>query len=159
MSFATWAQRYPEAAAALIRELSADAQHTPHADASEARAQQGVRLSIAQAGAYSWRNNVGATPSRCGHCGGKQRPVRYGLANDSETLNKRIKSSDLILAIPRRITPEMVGTVIAQFGAVECKAPGWAYSGTEREVAQAAWLSLISGIGGFSAFSTGSIKL
>jgi len=65
----------------------------------------------------------------------------------------------LILAIPRKITPEMVGSVIAQFGTVEVKAPGWKYTGRGREEAQAAWLALIERIGGFARFSTGEIEL
>lgn len=126
---------------------------------SEAWAQQQDRLTVARAGGMAWRNNVGATPTKCPDCGAKQRPIRYGLANDSHQLNEKIKSSDLICAIPRLIVPEMVGTTIAQFGSIEDKRPGWTYAGTEHEQAQAAWLALVSRIGGFATFSTGNVKL
>jgi hypothetical protein len=126
---------------------------------SEAWAQQQSRFEIAKQGGYAFRNNVGATPTKCKACGAAQRPVRYGLANDSTQMNKRIKSSDLILAIPRRITPDMIGSTIAQFGAVECKKPGWAYSGKSGEPQQAAWLTFIESLGGFARFSTGGVDL
>ena len=126
---------------------------------SEAWAQQQIRFKAAHVGAMAWRNNVGATPARCPDCGEKQRPVRYGLANDSAKLNKNIKSSDLILAIPRQITPAMVGTTVAQFGSIEAKRPGWRFSGTEREQAQAAWHVLVQQLGGFAGFSTGDLEL
>lgn len=167
--YAAWAQRYPQAAAELHELMGAipwPASETTTGK-SEAWAQQQARFDIGRQGAMSFRNNVGATPASvpvtCPGCGFrhklKQTPVRYGLANDSQKLNSRVKSSDLILAIPRIITPLMVGTTIAQFGTVECKRPGWKYRGDEREAAQLAWLELISSIGGYAKFSTGSVKL
>jgi hypothetical protein len=159
--YVEWQTRHPLAAAELHQILGA----IPWLAAegaegkSEAWAQQHARLGIAQQGAMAWRNNVGATPARCKACGVEQQPVRYGLANDSQKLNAKIKSSDLILAIPRVITPAMVGHTIAQFGAVESKRPGWTYKGTEREVAQLAWLELIAKMGGFATFSMGEVKL
>ena len=126
---------------------------------SEAWAQQQVRFKFAEAGGMAWRNNVGATPAKCPDCGAKQRPIRYGLANDSARLNTHMKSSDLIGMVPRRITPALVGTTIAQFAAVETKRPGWQFKGTERERGQATWLSLISRAGGFAVFSTGELDL
>jgi hypothetical protein len=165
-NYATWAWRHPQAAAELQALLGAvsvptgapsDGAH--QAGQSEAWAQQQVRLKVSHAGAMSWRNNVGATPARCPDCGAQQRPIRYGLCNDSPQLNKRFKSSDLILAIPRRITPAMVGTTIAQFGSIETKRPGWAYKGTDREVGQLAWITLIEKLGGYARFSTGGIEL
>lgn len=156
-TYTEWATAHPEAAAALQLVLNTDVVH--RGGGSEARVQQDVRLEIARRGAVAWRNNVGATPARCPDCGASRPPVRYGLANDSTRLNERIKSSDLILAIPRVIQPHQVGTTIAQFGAVECKRPGWEYSGTDREAAQSAWLALIASLGGFSTFTTGEIVL
>lgn len=164
-----WAARHPQAAAELNQILGAipwpatgQAQ-----DKSEAWAQQQARLDIAHQGAMAWRNNVGAIPSKmpvtCPKCMFthvvKQTPIRYGMANDSQKLNEKIKSSDLILAIPRTITPAMIGTTIAQFGTVECKRPGWTYRATEAEVAQLAWLELIANIGGYATFSTGKVTL
>lgn len=159
--YSEWAQRHPQAAADLHRTLGAAPWPAIDGSAgkSEAWGQQQVRLNVAKQGAQSYRNNVGATPSRCPDCDAPQRPVRYGLANDSAQLNKQIKSSDLILAIPRVITPDMVGTTIAQFGSIECKRPGWKYTGKGREAGQAAWLALINSLGGFATFSTGEVEL
>ncbi len=165
MNYIDWAQRHPQAAAELRDVVGALPWPTneDNAGKSEAWSQQQIRLQAARLGARAWRNNVGATPAKietnCPKCGNhfaiKQPPVRYGLANDSMQLNAKIKSSDLILAIPRIITPQMVGTKIAQFGSVEVKKPGWKYTGTEREQAQALWLALIQEMGGFAVFSTG----
>ena len=152
-----WAAAHPEAAAALLPLLCTDVQHRN--GGSEAHVQQMVRTEVARRGALSWRNNVGATPARCPDCNAQQVPVRYGLANDSTRLNQRIKSSDLILAIPRLIGPEHVGTTIAQFGALECKRESWKYTGNPREAAQAAWLALVSKLGGYARFTTGEVTL
>lgn len=159
MTFDEWADLYPAAAIDLAGCFTPDAA-PPDADGkSEAWAQQRVRMQAARVGAFAWRNNVGATPARCPDCNAPQRPVRYGLANDSNKLNARLKSSDLILAIPRTITAADVGSTVAVFGAVECKGPGWKYTGTERERAQLAWLTLIRRVGGIATFSTGDIEL
>jgi hypothetical protein len=53
----------------------------------------------------------------------------------------------------------MVGSVIAQFAAIEVKRPGWIYTGTGREKAQANWLALIASLGGYAIFSTGDVEL
>lgn len=134
---------------------------------NENEVQQQVRLKAARSGALAWRNNVGATPSRTAHVcprcrfefEEKNTPIRYGLANDSAKLNAKIKSSDLILAIPRVIQPKDIGTTIAQFGSIETKKRGWRYSGTDTEKGQAAWLELIKKLGGYACFSTGEFEL
>lgn len=159
MTFQDWAQRHPAAAGELLQILAAVPGPTSAAGQSEARAQQQVRMGLAAAGGLAWRNNVGATPSRCPHCGDKLDVVRYGLANDSTRLNSAIKSADLIGVIPRLITPQMVGQVLGQFVAIECKAPGWHYTGTEREQAQAKFLMLVQSKGGAALFSTGEVLL
>ena len=162
MDFKQWAKRHPQAAAELLSiQTDALSLNVPEKAISktEAWSQQNVRFDIARQGGFAFRNNVGATPAKCKSCGAKQTPIRYGLANDSTQMNKRIKSSDLILAIPRLITQDMVGTKIAQFGAVECKKPNWKYTGKDQEPGQAAWLSFIEHLGGFAKFSTGEVKL
>ena len=156
-TYTEWAEAYPEAAGQLALVLAA--QVVFRGGGSEARAQQSVRIDVARQGAMAWRNNVGATPSKCPDCNAPQAPIRYGLANDSKRLNEKIKSSDLILAIPRLIGPEHLGTTIAQFGAIECKKPGWKYTGKGREAGQTAWLGLVAKLGGFAAFSTGEVEL
>jgi len=161
MTYDEWAQRYPQAAADLALVLGGEPAGIPGGGAgkSETWSQQQVRFTVAEQGALAWRNNVGATPSKCPDCGAPQRPIRYGLANDSHKLNSKFKSGDLILAIPRIIRPQDVGKRIAQFGSVECKPPGWVYTGKRQEPAQAAWAVLINRIGGFATFSTGDITL
>jgi len=170
MTYDEWAARHPHAAADLQAMLGAvpwPTGPTGSEGKSEAWAQQQVRFAAARQGAVAWRNNVGATPTKSRHCcprchfdfEEKQPPIRYGLANDSAKLNARIKSSDLILAIPRVIRPEDVGSTVAQFGAVETKRPGWVFTGKGQEPGQAAWLALIEKIGGFARFSTGDLDL
>lgn len=76
---------------------------------TEAAIQQQVRLALARAGAVAFRNNVGQyTDPKTG------RPIRYGLC---------VGSSDLIGWTPVLVTPEMVGTTVAVFTAVEVKTP------------------------------------
>ena len=161
MSLTEWAKRHPDAAADLDELFEAIPWPQPFVEGSpsEAWAQQQARLSIAAQGGMSWRNNVGAVPIKCPNCGAPRAPTRYGLANDSTQLNKRIKSSDLILIIPRTITADMVGDTIGQFGSVECKAPGWTKPTNERERAQQEWLRLVRRLGGFAEFSTGVVEL
>lgn len=167
-TYSQWAAKYPEAAAALNQVIQPGLEPPENsAGKSEAWAQQNDRMRMAKMGVYSWRNNVGATPAKiemtCPRCAWnftyQQTPIRYGLANDSAKLNKQIKSSDLILAIPRLVTPAMVGQTIAQFGSIEEKRPGWVYTGKDQEEGQAAWLALVNKIGGYGCFSTGGFTL
>ena len=160
MTYTEWTQQYPAAAAELLTIFKVNSTLPVfQKERSEARVQQQVRFEVAKFGAYAWRNNVGATATQCYSCGIKHHPIRYGLANDSTILNQQIKSSDLILAIPRIITETMVGETIAQFGSVECKRSDWKYTGKGAEIGQAAWLTLIKSIGGFATFSTGDLEL
>ena len=166
ISFEQWALDYPVAAAALAEVLTASAYTPDGADGhAEEWAQQQARFAVARAGGLVWRNNVGATPSSvdctCHRCGFafevKQRPVRYGLANDSAQLNKVFKSSDLIGVMPVKISPDMVGQTFGQFIALEVKRPHWHYTGKGREVAQAAFLALVAEKGGRASFTTGAL--
>lgn len=74
-----------------------------------------MRLAAAAAGIPLLRNNVGACRDKTG------RLIRFGLGNDSSQLNRVFKSSDLIGIRPVMITEDMVGQVIGQFVAIECK--------------------------------------
>jgi hypothetical protein len=74
------------------------------------------------------------------------------LANDSEKLNKVIKSGDLIGIRPIKITQNLVGYTIGQFVSREVKAANWRYSGDQRESAQLKWAELVIGLGGDAAF-------
>lgn len=120
---------------------------------AEAAVQQAVRMEASRAGGRLWRNNLGAVKMPDGGY------LRYGLANDSTAMNKRLKSSDLVGIRPVLITQHMVGRTIGQFMAREIKRPGWEFRGDARERAQLAFLTLIYALGGDACFanSTGTI--
>lgn len=106
-----------------------------------------VRLEAAHKGCILWRNNVGALKDDTGA------PVRYGLANDSPQMNKKVKSSDLIGIRPVLITQAHVGHVIGQFLARETKAADWRYKATSHEVAQHKYLEIVIAHGGDAQFA------
>lgn len=125
------------------------APEAPEQGKSEAWAQSAIRLEASRKGVYLWRNNVGVLEDRTG------RPVRYGLANDSKTLNETMKSADLIGIRPMVIELHHVGHTLGRFVSREVKEPGWQYTGTDREKAQANWMRLIVAAGGDACFATG----
>ena len=92
---AEWQQRHgvsPEAMVELQNVLigAVPDQLAPDATGSEAAGQQRIRLEAPHHGVRLWRNNVGALPDKYGNL------VRYGLANESKAMNKKLKSADLI---------------------------------------------------------------
>ncbi len=113
----------------------------------EAVVQQGIRLEAGHKGIRLWRNNNGACEDKAG------RLIRYGLGNDSSKVNANIKSSDLIGITPLTVVPEHVGKTLGIFTSIEVKKGGWKYTGTKREVAQAAWLQLVTIFGGIAKFA------
>ena len=149
-----WQGRIPhEAIADLYQMLGVD-DHAPSASegggkGSESRQQSLVRMDAAQAGVWLTRNNVGVLMSDNGT------PVRYGLANESKEQNKVFKSSDLIGIRAVLVTQAMVGQVIGQFVARECKKEGWRYSGDHHETAQLAFINFINAKGGDACFASG----
>lgn len=171
MTYLEWKARHPLAAYELEVALGAAPWNNDgpsSAGRSEAWAQQQVRFLAARQGALAMRNNVGATAAeevcRCPRCQFdytvKRQPIRYGLANDSAKLNSVVKSSDLILCIPRTITAQMVGQVFGQFGAVEVKKPDWRPGeDPAREGPQFAFGARIQGLGGFFTVSRGELEL
>lgn len=116
---------------------------------NEAAAQSQVRLMAAQRGITLWRNQSGACYDDTG------RLIRYGLANDSAQLNKRLKSSDLIGITPMVVLPQHVGLIIGVFTAVEMKHPGWRGVSNDREKAQAEFIRVVRDKGGLAGFITG----
>ena len=116
-----WAQRHGVSAAALadlhatLGCFPAPAKLRLGAPRSESHIQSLVRLSEARDGCTLWRNNVGAGKLDNGSF------VRWGLANESEQMNRQIKSSDLIGWRRVTITPQMVGRTIAQLAADESR--------------------------------------
>jgi hypothetical protein len=107
-----------------------------------------IRLDAAQLGIDLWRNNVGVLPDQNG------RPVRYGLANESAALNKRVKSSDFIGITPVIITPQMIGHLIGVFTAIETKPSDWRMTPSdERALAQANFHDIVRWSGGYAGFA------
>lgn len=149
-----WARDWglsPAAITDLQQRLGAFPGAPPAAGATTERGvQDRARLAASVAGGVLWRNNVGATYDDKGNF------IRYGLANDSKRVNDETKSADLIGINPVVITLDMVGTTIGQFDSLECKTPGWTYSGTPREVAQMNWAAIVTSLGGRARFTNGS---
>jgi hypothetical protein len=156
MTLVAWAVKHGVSHAALTElydmwGIGESHESTSAKPKSEAAVQNAVRQEWSELGGRGWRNNNGAYDAKHPPSPG----TRWGLCNDSAAMNKKVKSSDLIGPLPRLITPEMVGTTIAQFAARECKPEGWVYSGTEREVAQLRFGQIVTMLGGDFKFVTG----
>jgi hypothetical protein len=104
---------------------------------TETDVQNRIRVEGAKIGMWLLRNNSGALQDVNG------RLVRFGLGNDSTATNKRIKSSDL------------VGVWMGRAVAIECKRPNWRFAGSERELAQLAFIKLWREHGGLACFAAG----
>lgn len=147
MTLDEWAQRWnlpQQAMNELYLLYVPPANNQPIADMGETAAQSRIRLAATRRGVMLWRNNSGAVESADG------RHVRYGLANDSQRLNEHLKSSDLIGITP--ITWQ--GRKFGLFTAIECKRPGWKKPENARDRAQAAFLTLVTSLGGVAKFCT-----
>lgn len=154
MIFENWARRHRISDDA-IKELryllhAASVPEFKHKEkTSEAGVQQAERIKAAECGIMLWRNNNGALQNSRGDW------VRYGLGNDSKKINNVMKSSDLIGINPVRVTEFMVGKVIGQFVAVECKEPGWTFNpNNEHEQAQWNFITLVNQLGGEGRFAS-----
>jgi hypothetical protein len=105
-----------------------------------------IRLAAAQLGDQLWRNNSGGFFDNTG------RFVRYGLG--SFTDKDEMKSSDYIGIKPTFITPQMVGTVLGVFTAVEMKAEGWKfYQSEKRALHQRNFHDIVRANGGYAGFA------
>lgn len=114
----------------------------------EAAAASHIRLDAAQNYIELWRNNVGVLKNENGV------PVRYGLCNESADMNREIKSSDYIGIQPVYITPEMVGTIVGVFVAVETKETDWTFKPSDkRAVAQSKFHDIVRKAGGRAGFA------
>jgi len=107
-----------------------------------------IRAHYTAKGWRLWRNNVGALQPVTGGL------VRFGLANDSEALNRALKSADLIGWRPVVITPDMVGQTIAQFVSIETKRSEWTpgQPSDKRYPAQRRWADMVRAEGGLAGF-------
>jgi hypothetical protein len=145
-----WAQRWsipPAAIAELRAALGQFDEPVSKPGTSEGFNQQAIRLAAPGHGCRLMRNNRGAAVDPSG------RHIRYGLANDSKEMDRRIKSSDLIGIESYLVLPQDVGRTLGLFRAVEVKKSNWKYTGNEREVAQLAFLNLIISMGGLACFA------
>ena len=153
MNLNQWAIKWGVPYAALEdlrREFGAfNTDPAPAEGESEAAVQTRIRLEASKKGARVWRNNVGATMDENGNF------IRFGLANDSQQMNRAIKSSDLIGLRPVVITEAHMGSTFGQFIAREVKPAAWRWTGTEREEAQLKFLQLVASLGGDAAFAIG----
>lgn len=103
-----------------------------------------VRLTAAQENVLLWRNNCGGFYDERG------RFVRYGLGSEH-----KLASADYIGITPVVITPDMVGTTIGVFTAVEMKETNWKYNPNNKHVAdQKLFLDAVLKNGGYAGFAT-----
>jgi len=112
----------------------------------EDQVQSEIRLDGAKVECDLLRNNSGAVVVQ-------NRQVRFGLGNEHATQTKLFKSSDLIGCMPLVITPEMVGSAIGVFVAVEVKKEDWKWCGDAREVGQLNFINWVRARGGFAGFA------
>lgn len=147
-----WSQKWgisPQALADLRENYlgqRSEAAHSVAISMSEASVSQRTELAFAELGGILWRNNVGAFLDVRGV------PVRYGLANTSEKVNKETKSGDLIGCLPVYIRPEHVGRLFGLFVSVETKKAAWTWKGDAHELAQANWGQIVTSLGGVGMF-------
>lgn len=152
LTLTTWAARWgipADALADLQATITAPDTLPVELARNEADVQAAVRLEASRRGCRLWRNNVGVLKDERGV------PVRFGLANDSAAVNHSVKSADLIGVRPVLIRPDHVGATIGQFVSRECKAPGWRFRGSDRELAQMKWAQIVTALGGDACFANG----
>lgn len=102
-----------------------------------------VRLAAAQVGVSLWRNNCGGFYDETG------RFVRYGLGSEA-----KLASSDFIGIRPILITPEMVGSVLGVFTAVEMKAENWRFNKNDKHLLQQKqFIDIVNQNGGLAGFA------
>lgn len=104
---------------------------------SEAQVLQKVRMKASKLGARLFRNQVGTYELKDGTI------ISSGMGKGS---------SDLIGWTPTVITPEMVGTTVALFTAIECKAPKLkpTHKGKQPTPEQQNFINTINRIGGIA---------
>jgi hypothetical protein len=153
MNLYDWAKRWNIPAEAIEdfkqQVLSLDRNLKSESNESETAVQTRIRLEASKKGGRLWRNNVGAGMLENGVF------IRWGICNDSQQVNQKLKSSDLVGLRPVKITKQHIGLTLGIFVAREVKHAGWKYTGTDREKAQLNFLKLVASLGGDVAFATG----
>jgi len=116
---------------------------------SESAVSQHTQYALSKLGGYAMRNNVGVAFDKTG------RPIRYGLMNESRSVNSEYKSSDLIDCLPVLIKPHHVGRTFGLFVALETKHSDWTLRpGDDHARAQLRFINLIRKNGGMADFIT-----
>lgn len=116
---------------------------------SEAAVSQHTQLVLMNSGGFGMRNNVGVAFDATG------RPIRYGLMNESKSVNSQYKSSDLIDCLPVLIQPHHVGRTFGLFVAIETKHSDWKLRPSDAHAqAQLRFIQLIRNNGGMADFVT-----
>lgn len=147
MNINEWAIKWNIPLEALSDLLNEPNPEVIHPGMSEASVQQRVRLAGSKKGMRLWRNNVGAYKDEYGNF------IRYGLANESKEMNKKIKSSDLIGITPHVMRDCDVGKTVGIFTAIEVKGGDWKYKGNDHEKAQAFFIKVVASLGGIGGFA------
>ena len=112
--------------------------------AKESAVTSQVRLVAAQNNILLWRNNCGGFYDDTG------RFIRYGLGSEA-----KLASSDWIGIRPVLITPEMVGSVLGVFTAVEMKAEGWQFNKNDKHLLQQKhFIDIVQNYGGLAGFAS-----
>lgn len=108
---------------------------------------QRILLEASRRNMWLGRNNSGGFYNEHG------RFVRYGLGSFTDA--DEMKSSDFIGWTPVFIMPEMVGTVLPVFTAIETKQQGWIFNNNvKRELHQKNFIDMILKVGGKAGFAT-----
>ncbi|QIG67928.1 hypothetical protein EVB53_126 [Rhizobium phage RHph_Y60] len=156
MQFHEWAEKWRIPAEAVAEWLS---QLTPpdvnkNEQGSESRVGAELRLKAVGYGAL-WRNNAGATTPK----DETERPVRYGLGNDSASWWKDWRSGDYVGVTRVVVQPHHVGRTFGVFTMIEAKKPDWNprdlnRPSNTRERAQMTCLTHVASLGGIAGFAT-----
>lgn len=109
-----------------------------------------ILLNAAQSNVLLWRNNSGMLYNEKGV------PIRFGLG--SFTPQMECKSSDYVGIQPVFITPDMVGTIVGVFVAIETKPSDWKFNSNDKHsLAQKKFIDMVIKAGGRAGFAA-SIK-
>jgi hypothetical protein len=156
INYISWQKKHNISYAALVdlwelqepfRSLSSEV------GSNETPQQKAIILAGGKHGCLLMRNNVGVAFKENGA------PVRFGLGNESKRINDKVTSSDLIGSTTVLVTPEMVGSYVGVFTAIEVKKQGWSFKGTPREIRQKNFHDIVKARFGIAQFATGPMDI